>query len=307
LLEKPTAFDPATDVSALLEKPTAFDPATDVSAEFHDDLAAKLTQLMNATDRLATKVEKEKKDSAAACQVKVSLEELHAQLRRETASASAQRRELSVLPEVGVPMTLFAECDELMLSGDIEQVLLGAEVAARVGSDKEARLAALQGLRLSLDDAASKLAAAGVALRPDFIDFAEMSMAKGLRVCCLSRGLKQLIRHLLREEGLGHVEVLAHDMSVERDGSHAWKVCFRDDSDTGHDKAESMRRALKGKGAVVLVGRTACDFAPVNAGMVHCLYAPPASALAQAADAAGITHRSFDGWSEVTASLLMRG
>ena len=57
-----------------------------------------------------------------------------------------------------------------------------------------------------------------------------------------SRGLKSLIR-LLREQGLGHVEVLANDMYVQRDSDHAWSVSFRDDSETGHDKGESLRRA----------------------------------------------------------------
>ena len=129
-----------------------------------------------------------------------------------------------------------------------------------------------------------------------------------LRLCCLSRGLKQLIRLLLREEGLGHVEVLAHDMFVERARGNAWRVSFCDDSATGHDKAESMRRALQGNktrgGGVVLVGRLACDFAPVKAGMVSCLYAPPDSALAEMASAAGIRHRPFTGWSELAAALL---
>ena len=47
----------------------------------------------------------------------------------------------------------------------------------------------------------------------------------------------------LRDEGLGHVEVLANDMYIDRNKEHAWCVSLRDGSPSGHDKAESMRRA----------------------------------------------------------------
>ena len=149
-------------------------------------------------------------------------------------------------------------------------------------------------------------------MREDFIEFAEMCAAKRVRLCVLSRGLKSLIRHLLREQGLGHVEVLANDMYVQRDGDRAWNVSFRDDSDSGHDKGESLRRALQGvaRGAakkpmkVLTLGRHTCDFAPVKAGLVDCLYAPAGSELAKEAAAAGVTFRNFDGWQELTTKLL---
>ena len=52
---------------------------------------------------------------------------------------------------------------------------------------------------------------AGVRLDPAFVEFVELASVRRLRVCVLSRGLKPLIRCLLRAEGIGHVEVRGHD------------------------------------------------------------------------------------------------
>ena len=67
--------------------------------------------------------------------------------------------------------------------------------------------------------------------------------------------------------------------------------------------ASKGRSKEAAKGQVVLVGNFACDFAPVKAGLVDCLCAPPGSALANPTSA-GIEHRAFDGWNRLTKELL---
>ena len=91
-------------------------------------------------------------------------------------------------------------------------------------------------------------------------------------------------------------------------GTGTWHVSWRDCSPSGHDKAESMRRALSsaknGGTATVLVGQTACDFAPVAAGMVDTLYAPVGCALEGACRRAGVVHCEFVGWDALQSTLL---
>lgn len=282
-----------------------FDPSK-MEPEVLDAFGKKLEELVAATDALARQSQARASAAAAPEKKQISLEDLHAHVQIRDA-ARGPAKDLTVLPTSDAPLTVFAECDDLMVTGDIERVLLGADVAERGYADREARIAALQALRMPLDDAMAKVKEAGVRLRDDFIEFVEMSSVKRVRVCCLSRGLKPLIRQLLRDEGLGHVEVLAHEMYIEK-ASGAWCVCMRDDSPSGHDKGESMRRALQGakttKGKIVLVGRHACDYAPVQAGMVDCLIAPAGSPLTDKATGAGVAHRAFDGWGELQKKML---
>ena len=208
------------------------------------------------------------------------------------------RTELGVIPSG--PVTVFCEFDELCCAGSIEVTLLGSNVQ----EGRDAQQAAWQRLKMTLGEALAKLDAAAVRIEPAFIDFIEKCSIRRMRVCILSRGLKPLIRAMLREQGIGHVEVLAHDGYVDEVGE--WHVSLRDDSRTGHDKAESLRRALRNheKGAVVLVGRTACDFAPVLAGGVDCVLAPRPSALASLCDQTSVRMRTFEGWDEFSKALL---
>mmetsp|Transcript_20881 Transcript_20881/g.53338 ORF Transcript_20881/g.53338 Transcript_20881/m.53338 type:complete len:161 (-) Transcript_20881:270-752(-) len=158
---------------------------------------------------------------------------------------------------------------------------------------------------MSMDEAVACVEGAGVHLDEEFVDFIEQCSVRRLRVCVLSRGLKPLIRAILRGMGIGHVEVLAHDMFVDQSTSE-WRVSFRDDTPSGHDKAESMRRALRHEKptSVLFVGRTACDFAPVQAGYVDCVVTPTGSALASLCDEAGVRTRAFVAWSDLSNALL---
>ena len=54
---------------------------------------------------------------------------------------------------------------------------------------------------------------------------------------------------------------------------------------------------------MVYVGRTACDAAPVDGGLVHHLYAPTGSALGVHCERAGHAHRAFPGWTALAREL----
>ena len=307
------AMESTVDISEQIKDAVndeTFDPSN-MNQDTLDAFGKKLDELVAATDALA-KQSQDKIDKHAqnppTQKKEVTLEDLHTHMQTKEV-ARPTKADLSALPSSDGLMTIFTECDELMVSGDVDSVLLGAGAAASGYANRAARLEALQGMSMPMADAMATLAAGGVKLREDFIEFVEMSSVKRMRVCCLSRGLKPIIRQLLRDEGLGHVEVIAHDMYVERAKGDAWNVCWRDDTPSGHDKAESMRRALQGakdgkKGKVVLVGRTSCDYAPVRASMVDCLIAPAGSELADEATANGVVHRTFVGWGDLQKNLL---
>jgi 2-hydroxy-3-keto-5-methylthiopentenyl-1-phosphate phosphatase len=264
-------------------------------------------RLLDGVERLSAKATAQVEGTARQ---PISLEAIR---NRVQESKPTKRTKLADWPSAfDDSLSIFTEFDQLCLSGRVDDVLLGEEAAAAGADDKAVRLAALCRLDVPLDEAVSKLDQSGVRLREEFVDFAEMCAARRIRLLVLSRGLKPLIRQVLRDQGLGHVEVLAHDAFVEPE-SGKWRVSYRDESATGHDKAESMRRALQSHGtkkpagaapSVLLVGQYACDFAPVSAGSVDCLLAPAGSELAQRAAAEGIAHRTFNGWPEVLQQLL---
>jgi len=257
---------------------------------FMDDISGQLAALQASVTRLSARAQ-------ADADVAGNARTLNLFAQRPV--EKAMRKELAELPQG--PATIFCEFDECM-QGDVEAVLFGDVIHGR-----DERLAAFQALQMTLDEALAKIEAASVQLRPGFIAFAEQCSIRRLRLCVLARGLKPLIRAILREQGIGHIEVLAHDMYVDSE-TRKWHVSFCDASPTGHDKAESMRRALRGhqKTAVVLVGSTACDFGPVLASSVDCVIAPRTSALAGLCDDAGVRTRRFDGWNDLCASSLLR-
>jgi 2-hydroxy-3-keto-5-methylthiopentenyl-1-phosphate phosphatase len=267
-------------------------------------------------------------DPRVVADVEAQMEGLQAGLARLAAKAEAKmaeraagglqrarepkRLELDELPPAGAKLTLFCEFDHVALSGSVEASLLPAmerddeqapsasATDAELASARDARMQRLERLAVPLAGAVSQLEAAGTVLIPEFVDFAEACCARDVRLCVLTRGLKQLVRLVLREAGIGHVEVLGNDVSVD-DASGEWRVAYRDSSPTGHDKSDSMRRALSGAGSshVILVGREACDFAPVLGGRVDTLYAAPACELAARCEASGVRSRSFVGWDEL--------
>jgi len=157
-------------------------------------------------------------------------------------------KDLSNLPAAGTPLNIFVEVEGLAFSvDDTEQALLGAGAVASSsdvcagGSSLEQRKAALQELSFPLRGVIELLDGQGVVLRDDFVEFCEQCCMRRLSVSVCSKGFKELIRRFLRGAGLGHVEVHANDSSVDLEGN--WAPCFRDSSDSGHDKARSVRCA----------------------------------------------------------------
>jgi len=256
------------------------------NAAFKASVGEQVKLLADGVDRLAARMQRD-------------IDEKPRRLMAPQAS-KALRTELSTLPSA--PATIFCEFDELCVRGSTERVLLGDAA----DSKRDARADAYQALRMTLDDAAARCADSNVTLDPDFVDFVEQCSVHRVNICILSGGMKSFIRLLMRNEGIGHVEVLAHDMCVDRGEGNAWRVALRDGSETGHDKAESVRRALRSQepAPVILVGRTACDFAPIRAGLVDCCVSAADTPLAKCCTDAGVQIHHFTGWSALARRFL---
>ena len=270
--------------------PAADDEATAkfraAESAMRDHVSEQLSHLSDAMDRLAAR---------AAADMAV----------RQGSGRLLQDRQMLELgldnaPEVGSRLAVFCEFESLVVDADTETVLL----AAKPLSGRQEREAAYATLSLPMEAAVAKLDKAGVATASGFCDFAEACMVGGVSVSIVSRGFKPLIRHYLREAGLGHIAVHANDLQISRTGM--WEACFRDNTPSGHNKAESMRRALaREKGvSIVYVGWAACDFTPVQEGLVKHLYTPAGSPLAQQCDAAGVRYREFSSWGALSTELL---
>jgi 2-hydroxy-3-keto-5-methylthiopentenyl-1-phosphate phosphatase len=210
------------------------------------------------------------------------------------------RTDLTELPGQEASIMLCCEFDGLCTTGDMEAALFGHAL-----DERDERQAAWHALTLTLEEAVQQLREAGVRLDPAFCELVEQCTVDRIRVCIISRGVKPLIRAMLREEGIGHVEVFAHDGHFDRAGGGVWRVSFRDHSESGHNKADSIRRAQMGTAAsgVVYVGHARCDLAPVLANQVDCLFAPRGSLLAGLCADAGVRHCEFEGWAALSTTL----
>mmetsp|Transcript_22350 Transcript_22350/g.48785 ORF Transcript_22350/g.48785 Transcript_22350/m.48785 type:complete len:256 (+) Transcript_22350:201-968(+) len=209
------------------------------------------------------------------------------------------RRNLSELPEKSTPLFIFVEFEACACTLHTEHTL--APAAAHT-DDRIVRQAELEKLRMPLSQAMRDLEAAGAALAPGFALFAEQCCLRGASLNVLSRGFKDIIRHFLRAEGLGHVQVLANDLVVPASGG-AWAPCFRDNTATGHDKRRSLKRAA-GDGCTVLIGSAEDDGGVVRAGLVDLAYSVPETAFARSCRQAEIETRPFSSWEALAAELL---
>ncbi len=253
-------------------------------------------------------------DKAVVSQINAQMDALNAGIERLASRAAMQvgqarapkRTDLDRLPPPDAQLTLFVELDVALTAGSEEKLLVKAPPPAAshdseaLAAERDARRSAIESLTMPFPEAARALE-----LDPAFVAFAEACCARNVRLCILSRGFKPLIRLLLREAGIGHIEVLANDVAPGDGG--AWRVSFRDSSASGHDKAESVRRALTSGGAphfVVHVGVHACDFGLVAADRLDALYAPRESPLLALCEASGVRTRSFGGWEALEAELM---
>ena len=227
-----------------------------VPDEFLANVHNQMDALMDGVSKLEAKMEA--KANRLERRQPASVEEFEsfvkAQNDLEVRAASAVS-DLTALPKTFNETTVIVtEFDEICMNGEVDKALLGEARAAEAASSASARTDALQALRMSLEDASAHLAAANVTLRDDFVEFAEACACKRVRLIILTESLKPLVRLQLREQGLGHVEVLAHDMMVSSSTTE-WKVSLNQDG----WKAEAFRRALQNSQAkptaVLQVGR----------------------------------------------------
>lgn len=260
---------------------------------------AQLDDLGKAVDRLATKAEANMAEGRPALR-----------MRHASVQDIASLCHLDELAGGDAPLSIFCEFEGLIFTVDTDEVLLtreGAEAATTATGAREKRAAAYAALRMPLKDGLAKLEAVGGRLAPGFEDFAELCAIRSARICVLTRGLKPVVRHFLRSAGLGHIEVLGNELSVSEEGS--WRLGFRDHSDTGHSKAESIQRTLVGQqqtaARVVMLGTDSGDFDAVEAGLVQTLFAPDGSGLAARCDEAGLRRRSFVSWAALVDELQL--
>ncbi|TAQ83893.1 hypothetical protein B7494_g7779 [Chlorociboria aeruginascens] len=78
---------------------------------------------------------------------------------------------------------------------------------------------------------------------PDFQQFHKFCIANAIPFNVISAGLKPILRKVLDtflgEEESSHIEIVANDADISKDGSE-WKPIWRHDTELGHDKALSI-------------------------------------------------------------------
>lgn len=81
---------------------------------------------------------------------------------------------------------------------------------------------------------------------PDFRSFHAFCLANDIPFNVISAGLKPVLRKVLDtflgEEQSKHIDIVANDADINKDGSE-WKVLWRHDTELGHDKALSIQEA----------------------------------------------------------------
>lgn len=252
---------------------TAMEPDSAELSKLKADIAPQMDALVEKIEALAARVERD--------------------------GVPVPSLDLSAPPDASASLAFFVEFDQLAIPLDVEAALLRSDDASSL--DRAGRQAAYEALEEPLLDAIARLDAT---LDPDFVAFCEAASVRNAVLHVISRGFKPVARHFLREAGLGHVAVLANELHVGT--NNRWRVSFRDGSASGHDKARSLKAALRlldGERRVVYIGRTACDAAPVDGGLVHHLYAPTGSALGVHCESAGHKHRAFPGWTALAREL----
>lgn len=81
---------------------------------------------------------------------------------------------------------------------------------------------------------------------PDFRSFHSFCLSHDIPFNVISAGLKPVLRKVLDtflgEEQSKHIDIVANDADISKDGSD-WKVLWRHDTELGHDKALSIQEA----------------------------------------------------------------
>lgn len=157
-------------------------------------------------------------------------------------SAKTASAELAVFVDFDGTITDLDTFDVLVrsIAGDAPWARLEAELAAG---------------RLTLRDA---LAAEARLLGGISLAEADALLARATRVDpAFPAGVAPLIRLALARCGLDDLPVHANEVEVVPDG---WRLCFRDASANGHDKARAVRRAAAAGDVTVFIGDGRSDF-----------------------------------------------
>jgi 2-hydroxy-3-keto-5-methylthiopentenyl-1-phosphate phosphatase len=142
-------------------------------------------------------------------------------------------------------------------------------------------------------------AVARTTVRPGFAEFVTAAERAGQRVVVVSSGFDSVIRPVLEREGVGHVELVAHEV---RFGQQQTVVEFRHGEPCpicGQECKRSVVRALDGTMPVVYVGDGYCDrCAALDASRVFAR-----RTLARYLDGEGVGYTHFDDFVEIRAAL----
>jgi len=152
-------------------------------------------------------------------------------------------------------------------------------------------------VRGSLEEA-DELLAASTRVDPSFAHFSQRCNAAGVKLTIVSSGIAPLIARALERNGLGHVPVLANDVSTGADG---WVLHFRDDSLNGHDKAAAVREAAA-HGKVAYIGDGYSDYEAALAAELR--FAKKGRSLERYLRDCGVAFTSFSSFAEVEPALF---
>ena len=136
-------------------------------------------------------------------------------------------------------------------------------------------------------------------VRRGFADFVCAAEAEGHRVVVVSSGFKSVIRPVLEREGVGHLELLAHDVRFGADGS---EVMFRSGEacdECGEECKRPVVRSLDGDRPTVYVGDGWSDrCAALDAQRVFAR-----RGLARFLDRSGVAYEPFEDFVEIRTAL----
>lgn len=127
-----------------------------------------------------------------------------------------------------------------------------------------------------------------------FEPFARWAEGAQIPVTILSAGVESFIRIYLAAIQLDHLDVRANRVQVK---DRRWRVLFRDESPSGHDKAAALIEAKSQGYRTVFIGDGISDIPA--ASVADILFAKTGRALAEHCIQSGIVYQPFHNFSDV--------
>jgi 2,3-diketo-5-methylthio-1-phosphopentane phosphatase len=131
-------------------------------------------------------------------------------------------------------------------------------------------------------------------LDPTFAPFVRWTEEVVIPLVVLSSGFEQFIRAHLASAGLEHIEIRANQVSVQ---GRSWRIHFRDDSPSGHDKAGALKEAHAEGYRTLFIGDGVSDIPA--ASVADLLFAKKGERLARYCIENGIAYHPFANFSDV--------